>query len=72
MTTTSTVRTIRCVGCGRRARFLTPHGVMCPTDALLAVVLQSSTPPDDWMPILIGELDDGFRSVAKPPSEMTA
>jgi hypothetical protein len=64
-----TTRTLRCVGCGGPARFLTPLGVMCPADALLAAILQDSTQPDGWTPILIGELDP---RLSRPPFEVAA
>lgn len=41
-----------CTICGDAARFLTPAGTMCPTDALLAAVLQESDTME-WMPVLI-------------------
>jgi hypothetical protein len=62
-------RTLRCVSCHRPARFLTPLGIMCPTDALLAAILQDTIPSDDWTPILIGELDP---RLARPPFEVPA
>lgn len=51
-----------CAICAAPARFLTPGGLMCPTDALLAAIWQ---PPgvDEWMPALL-ESDD--RHVPAP------
>lgn len=41
-----------CTICSAPARFLTPGGLMCPTDALLAAIWQPGG-PNEWMPALL-------------------
>lgn len=59
--------TFPCVICGEPARFLTPAGTMCPTDALLAAVLQTGEAME-WVPVLIasGSRPSGEAALSHP------